>query len=563
MFSSQESSRVERGRHRQNRRPAAWVTVAAVIGLLGIAAFGAVGLTNGHRSTAAGCPAARTLRVTAAPEIAAVVAQVAKSTRPGCRSVTVTVTPADSAGVASELRSTTARPDVWIADSSLWVAELPRGSVPTGAAQQSIARSPVVLAVPAPDARRLGRSPTFSELATTATTGHPIVLGASDPAHSAAALGVLVSLRAALDRTAAQRGTLAAVLRTIDSTPGVASARGELPRRTSRSDGSPVALPTTERAVWAANEAASKPIFTAVYPPAPGITLDYPYVVLSNNAARRSDAAALLADLISPAGRAALEQRGFRTSDGAAGPKLTAALGVNPNAPGSAGGTSPSDAHAILSALALLNKPSRLLAAIDVSGSMAFPVPGRPHSTRIGVARAAAGQALGLFPAGTVAGLWQFSAELTSTTDYQELAPLAPLTPAVRDRLAAGVARLRAIPDGGTGLYDTILAAVRRVRSGYDPTRINTVVVLSDGKDEADPVHGISLPTLLATLKAEADPRRPVAVITIAYGPESDDAAMGTISAATGGTLYLSKDPRDLPKIFDDAIGQRLCRSGC
>jgi len=47
-------------------------------------------------------------------------------------------------------------------------------------------------------------------------------------------------------------------------------------------------------------------------------------------------------------------------------------------------------------------------------------------------------------------------------------------------------------------------------------------------------------------------------VIAIAYGPDSDTAALRTISEATGGTLYTVADPRDLPRIFSEAIGARL-----
>jgi Ca-activated chloride channel homolog len=573
MVSNQETPTIERGRHRRTRRRASWVAAASVSGLLSIAAIGAVGLASGVRSTATRCPAPRTLRVSAAPEIAPVVALVADSKRgPGCRRVTVTVTPADPAEVAAKLGDLASTPDVWIADSSLWLAQLPRGTggssaahtsaAHTSIAHTSIARSPAVLAVSTRLARHLGPSPSFGQLAAAAATAHPIVLGAS-PARSAAALAVLVSLRETVDGDPTRRGNLAAMLRAMEPAPDGGQAPGGLPALPASADGLPVALPTTEQAVWTANDAAGTPVFTAVYPPAPGTTLDYPYVVLTDNATGRNDAAALLAQLTGPAARAALEGRGFRTTDGAAGPDLTAAMGVDPGAPAIAGGPSPSDARAVLEALAVLDKPSRVLAAIDVSGSMADPIPGQPGGTRIGLARGAAGQALALFPAGTVAGLWQFSAELTPAADYQELMALTQLTAATRGRLAAAVAGLKAVPGGGTGLYDTVLAAVRTVRAGYDPTRINSVVVLSDGKDEDDGAHGITLPALLAALEAENDPQRPVPVITIAYGPDSDDAAMRTISAVTGGILYPSKDPRDLPQIFRDAIGQRLCRPSC
>ena len=50
--------------------------------------------------------------------------------------------------------------------------------------------------------------------------------------------------------------------------------------------------------------------------------------------------------------------------------------------------------------------------------------------------------------------------------------------------------QLDSIPDrlapGGTGLYDTTLAAVRAARENFDPTAVNSVLVLTDGTDEDD-----------------------------------------------------------------------------
>jgi Ca-activated chloride channel homolog len=169
---------------------------------------------------------------------------------------------------------------------------------------------------------------------------------------------------------------------------------------------------------------------------------------------------------------------------------------------------------------------------------------------------------LGLLPDGTVAGLWRFSADLTPSTDYEQLAPLTELTRQSRERFASALSRLDVDRGGGTGLYSSTLAAVRYVRSGYDPTRVNSVIVLSDGKDQDATAHGISLHGLLAALRAENDPQHPVIVITIAFGPDSDTAAMRKISAATGGTLYTASDPRELPLIFSEAIGHRLATMG-
>ena len=120
---------------------------------------------------------------------------------------------------------------------------------------------------------------------------------------------------------------------------------------------------------------------------------------------------------------------------------------------------------------------------------------------------------------------------------------------------------MQAIPDGGTGLYDTVLDGVRAVRAAWDPDRVNVLLILSDGMN--DDANGISLDALLATLATEQDPAKPVPVVAIAFGPDSDVAAMTEIGRATGGATYVAQDPRDVGEIFLDAVGQRLCRPTC
>ena len=125
------------------------------------------------------------------------------------------------------------------------------------------------------------------------------------------------------------------------------------------------------------------------------------------------------------------------------------------------------------------------------------------------------------------------------------------------------MSQLRPIPDGGTGLYDTTLAAVRAVRAAWDPARVNAVVLLTDGDDtDAD---GISLDQLLSTLQSEEASGQPVPVITIAYGDSVGAGAqsLAAISAATGGAAYQASDPSRIRDIFLDAVGQRACRPDC
>jgi Ca-activated chloride channel homolog len=45
-----------------------------------------------------------------------------------------------------------------------------------------------------------------------------------------------------------------------------------------------------------------------------------------------------------------------------------------------------------------------------------------------------------------------------------------------------------------------------------------------------------------------------VRVVTIAFGANADVAALRQISQATGGKAYVSRDPRDIERVFTDVI---------
>jgi hypothetical protein len=111
------------------------------------------------------------------------------------------------------------------------------------------------------------------------------------------------------------------------------------------------------------------------------------------------------------------------------------------------------------------------------------------------------------------------------------------------------------VSPGGTGLYDTTLAAVRAARADYDPRSVSSVVIITDGKDEDD--GSIGLDPLAAKLKAEVDPTRPVKVIGIGLGPDADLAALKKIAEATGGSAYSALDPKDLQTVLFDALRKR------
>ncbi len=516
---------------------------------------GAQGNT-GAGKTGAGkvCPGEGNLRVSVAPEIAPAVTAAARvrDQAAGERCQRIVVTAASPSTVLAGLRGTRpVRPDVWIPDSSIWIPRAAGLDRATGA--PSIASSPVVVAVSASVARHHGWPAEPLRLAELADA---VRLGLAKPTESAASVGAVLGLQAAL-RSRGPAALASAFRRALtglptDPTRSLATLAGT----------TPIAVTTSEQAVWSTNTAAGATRVVAGYLPGDGMSLDYPFVVLTPAAGTRSLAASLLASLQHGVGHDRLVASGFRVSAGH-GPMLRAEVGVDPMATPAVAVPNATTVTQAVRTLRLIDLDSRLLAVIDVSGSMGTPVPGAGGATRLDLVSAAATRGLSLYPDEADIGLWVFATDLTPTTDYREVVPIGPLGTRPdgvtgRERLVQGLGAVRRT-SGDTGLYDTTLAAVREVRRGWDPDRANSVVLLTDGKN--DDSSGIGLSELLRTLRRENSGDRPVPVITIAYGAGSDAAALRAISTATGGRLYLAPDARAINQVFLDAIGRRGCSS--
>lgn len=528
----------------------ALLTVAVVVGVTTIHDAGA---------RATDCPGGM-LRVAVTPEVAPVlsgVLQVDEAQGTTCRDG-VLVVPTDSAEVAAQLGGKDSQtPDVWIPDSSLWV----RRALPDAATPVSLASSPLAVAIPASVAHRLhpdGRPVLVSELLPRSPgTAGPARWVLADPRRSAGSVGALVDLEASVLDQPQGNAVLATTIRASRDT---APALGGLADQSE-----PTALPVSEQQFYDYVAAQPQHGLTAAYPGSGGFRFDFPYAVLTSDPQLRDRAQQLLGSLQGDLGRRLFAASGFRTPDGSADQDLMASLGL-PSPTAFAGAVPAAKAvTAATDAYLQVTRPSRLLALIDVSGSMKSPVPGAGGATRIQLAVQAAVNGLAVYPDDTAVGLWVFSTHLTRDTDYRELVPIAPLGPGAdgisgRERLARGLAEVK-IAKGKSGVYDSVLAAVREVRSTWDPDRVNSVVIISDGANN-DP-GGISLDRLLATLQAENDPDRPVAVFGIAYGPTGDLASLSKISAATGGRAYAAPDPRQIDKVLSDAIGRRTCNPGC
>ena len=510
-------------------------------------------------ATGAGCQdAGDPLRVAAAPDIADEIAALASAPAAvGCRVEVTPMAPADV--VANGIAGI----DVWIPDSSMWLARADEQGLAVPASGVSVATSPVVFALAPAAAAGLtaaGGVPDLRSILATRATANAIRVGMPDPARSAAAVGAILAARAAVAGTSDARPALTWAVRS--SPNGLPITSAALLDRLAADPGT--AVPVSEESVISHN--AGDPDAVAVYPGAAGVALDYPLVVLTDQPASVSAAEQLQQLLIGEQGRTALLDAGFRAPDGSPGPLMATSTGVNADVRVTTPLPGLPEVDDAIRQVQITNEPSRMLAVMDVSGSMQAQVAGAGGASRMQLAKEAAARGLTLYPADSEIGLWEFSVGLTPTTDYRELIPVGPLGPDGQggtgaERLAQALGAIQAIPDGGTGLYDTVLDAVRTMRNSWDPTKVNAVLLLTDGMNDDD--NSISLQTLLSTLAAEQDPARPVPVISIAFGPDSDVQSLGQISKATGGAAYVSLDPRQIGEIFLDAVGQRLCRPSC
>jgi len=540
--------------------------ISAALTLTAVAT--ATGLVAGSLSLRAnadgdGCArAVRHLTVLVTPEIAPAVNVAAGSLARSTDScLTITVTVQSSADAATAPAGGTGPPQVWIPDSSIWTERTVDGQD-----APSVALSPVVLAVSNRLAGQYGwpaRPVSVADLTEAAAADsagdHPVRLGLPDPKRSATAVGAVLAIEGVLQGRSDERSALASAVRSGPAALPADTAKllGEL------TTDSPLAVPVSEQSVSAYNATAGAVKAVAAYPAAGRMALDYPFVVLAPAEQDRLAAARLLRELRDGDGAQQLRKDGFRPAADAKPAALPSVAGVDRQLPAGRDVPTATKVDWVVRTVQQINLRSRLLAVIDVSGSMGEKVPG--GRTRMELTQEAAALGLAAYPDDSDVGLWSFSTDLTATGDYRQLVSIGPLGPRSdgrtgRAQLAHALAGLHYKPNGGTGLYDTALAAVRKVRTSWKADRLNAVLLLTDGRNDDS---GIPLPQLLATLRAEADPDRPVPVITIAYGPGSDAAALKAISSATGGTRYLARDPGDIQKVLFDAIGRRPCNPAC
>lgn len=566
------------GRHRRLRRVGAAPLAAAAVVLALIGAAGVVKWSGAHQGTGA-CRSGATVTVAAAPEIAPVIAtmstHLAGNSDPAtcARFVVTAVDPAEVAALLARSvgvsltglgmpNGTIQLPDIWIPDSSIWLSRLVArapGVVPPAAT--SIAQSPLVLAMPQPVATSLGwpgTQLTWASVLPKLLSESGLHPGIVDPARDVTGLTGLLALRSAAGAGQNQEQTVIGGMRTLAI--GHSTLRADLLSQFPRaSDAKTIAhglsvAPLTEQAVIG-YDAAQPPVPLVALPfggDAPA--LDYPYVLLpgAGNAAV-APSQTLKAALSGAEYRHRLAAVGLRAADGSAGSGFATPPGTPSASPTAPNPVDPRLIDQTLSMWTAVTQPARILTAIDVSSSMATRVPTAGNRTRAEVTVAAAAGGLQLFSDAWSVGLWIFSSNLGGGKPYRQLVPIAPLG---TNRLAHLTALASIGPtSGGTGLYETILAAYQQVQQGWDPGRLNDVVIMTDGGNDSP--GALPLDDLIGKLRAQADPKRPIQVIALGIGDNFGAEELRKIVAVTGGQVFSVADPAAIGEIFLEAISTR------
>ncbi|MBH0131231.1 substrate-binding domain-containing protein [Salinibacterium sp. NK8237] len=526
-----------------------------------------------------GCPNATELVVVADPTISSTVQTVANAFNAEhvgqCLSATITTQrSADTAALLASGTSTGA--DAWIPDSPIWLNRVESTAtalgreIPKTQEWASVASSPLVLATPAVKVAEFEAS----EVGWGAILDGRYRTLLPDPESSSSSMIALATLNdLAADGDAEDFDRVLMNLgRSIPDSTKAAFTELQI------SDSRTVAL-ATEREIVEHNASSPDEPLVALYPSEGTVALTYPFVVVENSTVSEVEASRLteeeqtelaeietartklleeFADLVRGSSQV-LNAEGFRDTAGE-GEILASGVISAPVATKSVGDTD--ELVSILRNWNSLNLRSRILTVVDVSGSMLERA--WDGQRRIEMFQNSAEDAFSTLSEDDELGMWLFSKERVGEEDWEDVAGIRSMNdPDHVESLQEIIDTLPSRINGYTGLNDTVLAAVTHVRDDFDPDKVNSVVLITDGRNEDD--NGISLETLVDELNAMIDKNtdEPVPVVLVGIGPDTDVEAMRKIAQVTGGTAYQANNPTELSNVMLEALSQRDCRPNC
>jgi Ca-activated chloride channel family protein len=283
----------------------------------------------------------------------------------------------------------------------------------------------------------------------------------------------------------------------------------------------------------------------AIYPKEGTLYSDSPYVILDapwSTDEKKAGAADFLEFLQTPESQERFTEVGFRTFDHEAGKPILESDELIPDGVKiELSAPAPDVLDAVRAVWTELRKEARVLILLDVSGSMGQPAGGE---TKLELAKEAAVRALSQFAARDQVGLWAFTTDLnTSSGIYAELVPVAPISQN-KSLITRAVENLT--PLNGTPLYAAIRASVEEMGRTFDSSKINAVVVLTDGQNEYPPDD--NLQSLIRELDGGGEST--LRVFSIAYGEGADLETLKKISEASRAAAYDATNPANIDRVF-------------
>ena len=568
----------------------AGLVVLIILGVLGWNWVGGV-LERRAAAEASGCAGGEAaLRIASTPSAADAVRDVAKAwsaTRPVVydHCIRIEVQAVDSEVVLEGLTQgwdeskLGTRPHAWITDSTLWANRLgAQNHALLGAAPQSIAASPVLLAMPEAGSQAMQTTAGFrwTDLPdlTSAPGGWdrfgkpewgPFKVAMPDPTTNAATAMVIQSALAGAspdgkgpvttDMLGLEpvKNTMASLVATKPAqTPGSTwEAMGLLADKPTVNGAGFSAVPVFEVDLYRHNtgkDSGTPPLHPLYGVAAGGPTpvADFPFVALAGNwvgEAQVRAAQAFREFLTQPAQQKILATSGLRVPSSTERPKPS---------PGVRWSTmtenlSPADANTtqqISAAWATAADSQVVTLLVDSSKSMEEP--GGDGRSRMDWLKAALSGQVNRSLSGSV-GLWEFSRQVNGDLPYRELVPTGPVLQQ-RQLLLDKIAGLK--PLSATQLYTSLIALYKDKLAHYQQGKRNRIVVLTDGPND----DGLSVAQLKTELTKLKQAGKDISISIIAIGPQPERGPLAEIAQSTGGSLSVADDG----KAIDAALAQLL-----
>ncbi|MEJ1179693.1 MULTISPECIES: vWA domain-containing protein [unclassified Pseudarthrobacter] len=493
--------------------------------------------------------------------------------------------------VAAELPGVPAgdRPVIWLPDSSAWlrIAGDSAGGGPVPQEGTSLARSAIVVAMPETMAKALGwdsKPPSWSEVFRMAEDrdvwerlGHgdwgKFKFGKASPLVSTSGLMALAASYGAaggspggLDDMDLDAPSLVGKVRAVElgTSHYMATPEHFLWHAREADDAGNVseflsAVIVDEKSVWDYNRGvvsedgitkhpgpAPKEPLTAIYPQDGVHVADNPAVILDGDwvgSQQRLAAQDFIAFAVTEQGQNVVMASGYRTIQGKLDtgvadtgryaqtlqplplPKREALVAMQDSFPD-------------------VRKRARALFLLDVSESMVQ----EPGVTKLQRAKDAVQKALGHFTGEDEIGLAAFSHVGDGPLQPGIVSPVAPFK-TNKDDLLNKLNALQAVD--ATPLFEAVSRFSGDQAKDYKDTFINTIVLLSDGKN--DTTHPGDLKGISQQLSHQ-NHSTPVLVFTLAYGPDADVPTLLEIARASGAHYYDATDPNRLEEVLGELV---------